>query len=1172
LKELDFSGNQLSELTRLSHLNKLKRIQLSNNRLVAIDVSGLIVLELLVAPHNALRLLPAGLVDLKALLHLDLSHNQLGSAPVAGWADLAHLKALRVLTLSHNNIAMALNEFYAYILAHLKKLAKLEYLAFEGNPIETSITSFSFFCIGELPKLKFMDWKPVSKNDRAQARVIEAQGTFDDHVLPPMGARRPPSESMRQALEFSERTAHLAPATLKHDLLDDDLDYDNNNDSDRPPLRKTDSLASLIDAVVAGTPHSTEDDFDDDARKKRVAGSALTLTDDIDRLVAEADAAGNARATSTTAAALDAAITGSASDPDYLELLSGVLSSDEPLPAALGGTGAAAAPPLVQAQSIDLLLDELAMLNSAPSARTPPKVASPPKVSAAVVPQKAPTPPPEPVDDDDDDAPPPVREPAAFGATEAPPPPTDDDDDDDHLPAVNDDADALDALLGSLESHDVRAKRLGAVVTDYESPPPSPPPAAAVEPPPAAPAKKADEPPRKIDTRAPPRGATAPVQPVSPRASQLASIEKPGASRPDNVHARVRDSAKATIAGLQSTNIIEVTRRRELERSEIEARKSSVVAPAAAAAARAAPLSTMDALDELLQQPDDAPVEVAVNADFRVASRETVEFLSRLGLGTYGDAYQGLWRGDAVVLKKLRQQTFHDDFLREFQKSVRALANVSHAHVLAPIAVLTELDVCAVTPYISNGNLKTLLESPTLPLDGAARLELARQIASAVDYLHERSIIHRTLTPTNVLLDDQHNVLISDYGLCELKDSIRFRTQQLGRQPAYFAPELFPCERADMLAAHLYDRKVDVYAFGVLLWAIWSRVEPFADLMPRDVPPLIRQGKRPPLEHAKAPPVFEKLMQACWHDEPAKRPEFTSIVRVLAQPAEVLLVDRLPGGRQQQQQDGQPANDSERKLAAVTLRLCEMLASPDAAARLKAAETAAALARDSACDRVFANTPLAERLATLLATRGAGVDVFNAVMRAIEAIGAHPLSAERLRRAAVLPTLLAAVRLAPLRDAALSALGVLARQSARVRDALKPLDGLAAFADVLRDGGASEATLALAAWCAASAMMDASVRDDAIALPAARGARGAHGVEQRGAGGAHARGVHAAARGPRRGGEARAAPQGDSGADQADCGDARWRRGKCRRWCCSRCAGCTRRCAAGSASSWRSTA
>jgi hypothetical protein len=927
-----------------------------------------------------------------------------------------------------------------------------------------------------------MDWKPVSKNDRAQARVIEAQGTFDDHVLPPMGARRPPSESMRQALEFSERTAHVAPSSLKHDLLDDD------DNGQRSTDVAQDRLARLAHRRCRRRPTTTDDDFDDDpeARKKSGAGSALTLTDDIDRLVAEADAAGNARATSTTTAALDAAITGSASDPDYLELLSGVLSNDDPLPASFGTATIAPPPPLIQAESIDLLLDELAVLNSAPSARTPPKgapakVSEPPKPVVVVVPkapvvvavpQKSSTPPPEP-DDDDDHAPPPVREPTVFAKFDAPPPPPEEhDDDDDDLPAVNDDADALDALLGSLEMQDGRAKRLGAVVTDYESPPPSPPPAAAVELLP--PVKKPEQaPPRKVEPR-PQKSAAPPVQPVSPRASQLAAVEKPGANRPDNVHARVRDSAKATIAGLQSTNIIEVTRRRELERSEIEARKSSVVAPAA----RATP-STMDTLDELLQAPDDAPVEVAVNADFRVASRETVEFLSRLGLGTYGDAYQGLWRGDAVVLKKLRQQTFHDDFLREFQKSVRALANVSHPHLLAPIAVLTELDVCAVTPYISNGNLKTLLESPTLPLDGGARLELARQIASAIDYLHERSIIHRTLTPTNVLLDDQHNVLISDYGLCELKDSIRYSTQQLGRQPAYFAPELFPCERADMLAAHLYDRKVDVYAFGVLLWAIWSRVEPFADLMPRDVPPLIRQGKRPPLEHAKAPPVFEKLIQACWHDEPAKRPEFTSIVRVLEQPAEVLLVDRLPG--KQQQQNGQPTNESERKLAAVTLRLCEMLASPDSSARLKAAETVVALARDSACDRVFADTPLAERLATLLATRGAGVDVYNAVMRAIEAIGAYPLSAERVRRAAALPSLLAAVRLAPLRDAALSALGVLARQSGRVRDALKPLDGLAAFANVLRDGAANEATLALAAWCSASAMIDATVRDDAIA-------------------------------------------------------------------------------------------
>jgi hypothetical protein len=244
------------------------------------------------------------------------------------------------------------------------------------------------------------------------------------------------------------------------------------------------------------------------------------------------------------------------------------------------------------------------------------------------------------------------------------------------------------------------------------------------------------------------------------------------------------------------------------------------------------------------------------------------------------------------------------------------------------------------------------------------------------------------------------------------------------------------------------------------------------------VPPLIRQGKRPPLADAKAPRVFEKLIVACWHDEPAERPEFSSIVRVLLQPDEMLLGERRAEAPVEALSD---MSDGERKLAAVVVRLCEMLQSNDAGARLKAAETVVTLAGNAQSDRVFAATSLCENLATLLSTRGAGADVFNAVMRAVEALAALPLATERVRRAGVLPTLLAATRVAPLRDAALAATGALARQSARVRDALRPIDGLVAFADVLRGGDVGDGTRALAAWCAASAMIDPNVREDALA-------------------------------------------------------------------------------------------
>jgi hypothetical protein len=1052
LKELDLSGNRVAQLGSLAHLSRLKRAVLAKNQLQAFSGAGLVSLELLNLAHNRLATLPTALADLRLLLHLDLSNNELGLAPSAAWAELTQLKSLRVLTLSYNKIAMAINEFYAFILTHLKKLAKLEWLAFEGNPIESSIASFSFFCIGELPKLKYMDWKLVSKKDRDQARVIEAQGTFDDHVLPPLGVRRAPSESMRAALEFGD-SGDKAPAKLNPDLLGGlDLDFD---ELDEPDERThSDSFAAMIDAVASGAPSSPTL-----AHTHEDGAAVFSLTLDIDQLISEAGI--STRATNSTAAKLDAAI----SNQNVRR------SSNEPAAAVAAAVASAAASrhPAPHDNSIDLLLDELSVLNSLPSGRPA------------------------------SDAPPPVEPPPEEPAEEPPPVP---DDSSDAL---------LDSLLSSLqERRPSAADQVSRIVAAYESPPPSPPPAAAAtiaalppppqqprtysapspppSPPPAAriePAAAPPSPPPSPPPPSPPPAAVKAQRPVrdvpppvspTPRASQLAAIEKP-TSRPENVKARVRESAKATIAGLHGSNIIEETRRRELERAEIDALKEAAVVrrPLQAAAPSG---GGMDALDALLQGAD-APDDAApVNADFRVASRDTVEFLARLGLGTYGDAYQGMWRGDAVVLKKLRQQMFQDDFLREFSATVRALANVSHPNLLRPIAVLIELDVCAITPYVVNGNLKAMLESATTPLNGSTRVHLALQIAGALEYLHARDIVHRTLTPTNVLVDEQNRVLISDYGLCELKDSIRYKTQQLGRQVAYFAPELFPCERADMLAAHLYDRKVDVYAFGMLLWTLWSRVEPFATLMPRDVPPLIRQGKRPPLADAKAPHIFEKLITACWHDEPAQRPEFAAVARVLQQPDEMLLGERRAEAPVEALSD---MTEGERKLAAVVLRLCEMLASSDAAARLKAAEMVVTLAANAQSDRVFAATPLSDRLAALLATRGAGVDVFNAVMRAVEAIAALPLTTERVRRAAILPTLLAAARVAPLRDAALAATGALARQSARVRDALRPLDGLVVFGDVLRSADAGDGTRALAAWCAAAAMIDPNVREDAVA-------------------------------------------------------------------------------------------
>lgn len=88
------------------------------------------------------------------------------------------------MDLSANNIDMPINEFYQYILIHLKKLSKLEFLSFYGNPIENKIQEFKYFIINELPKLKYYNWDLITKEDRIKSHKLESEGLWDNHLLP----------------------------------------------------------------------------------------------------------------------------------------------------------------------------------------------------------------------------------------------------------------------------------------------------------------------------------------------------------------------------------------------------------------------------------------------------------------------------------------------------------------------------------------------------------------------------------------------------------------------------------------------------------------------------------------------------------------------------------------------------------------------------------------------------------------------------------------------------------------------------------------------------------------------------------------------------------------------------------------------------------------------------
>jgi len=150
----------------------------------------------------------------------------------------------------------------------------------------------------------------------------------------------------------------------------------------------------------------------------------------------------------------------------------------------------------------------------------------------------------------------------------------------------------------------------------------------------------------------------------------------------------------------------------------------------------------------------------------------------------------------------------------------------------------------------------------------------AERIAKALDALHSRSLVHRDLKPENVIIaPDESRLVLLDFGLAKKSTSreSNFRDTRVTRAgmaigtPEYMAPEA-------VRGADDVDARADVYAFGVLLYELFTLRVPFVGSGA-----MIEHGHvslRPPRpsDFAPVPPLWEQLILACLAKDPARRP------------------------------------------------------------------------------------------------------------------------------------------------------------------------------------------------------------------------------------------------------------------------------------------------------------
>ncbi|CAH1440041.1 unnamed protein product [Lactuca virosa] len=263
--------------------------------------------------------------------------------------------------------------------------------------------------------------------------------------------------------------------------------------------------------------------------------------------------------------------------------------------------------------------------------------------------------------------------------------------------------------------------------------------------------------------------------------------------------------------------------------------KSKVIVPAISAAAVTLAISTFFLLikvcrictkngeeEELFEASDDDTGEIIY---FRLntmhAATSNFSVTNKLGEGGFGPVYWGeLSDGKKIAVKRLSQNSSQG--MQEFKTEVKLIIKLQHKNLVRLLGCCMKgKERLLVYEYMSNSSLDKYLFDPKRgkELDWAKRVNIVSGIAKGLRYLHEDSrlkIIHRDLKASNVLLDDEMNPKISDFGTARIfgSNQVEANTDRVIGTYGYMAPEY--------AMEGMFSIKSDVYSFGVLLLEIIS--------------------------------------------------------------------------------------------------------------------------------------------------------------------------------------------------------------------------------------------------------------------------------------------------------------------------------------------------------------
>jgi len=264
---------------------------------------------------------------------------------------------------------------------------------------------------------------------------------------------------------------------------------------------------------------------------------------------------------------------------------------------------------------------------------------------------------------------------------------------------------------------------------------------------------------------------------------------------------------------------------------------------------------------------------------------EELELGDLLGAGGFGEVYKAKWKGTEVAAKLLPRNATDSREKREaFVQEMRVMSKLRHPNVVLFMAACKKPPIlCIVMEYMALGSVFDLINNDLVPeVPMGLKLKMTFQAAKGMHFLHSSDIVHRDLKSLNLLLDNKWNVKVSDFGLTAIKDSIgKGGDKALVCSVPWTAPEVLQ----DEVGEDVDYTMADVYSFGIVLWEVLMREQPYAGKSaPQIAVAVIRDDIRPTLNHvADNERPYVDLMTSCWDRDPIKRPVFLDVMNSIQQ-------------------------------------------------------------------------------------------------------------------------------------------------------------------------------------------------------------------------------------------------------------------------------------------------